>query len=212
MDFDADRPRGILSPADRDLLLGEAEMDHDQSRRNAEARIRQRIVDSIKDFDLLVHALKQKDRRQIFTKSVDDPEFIDGLTAMLSFAYLGMKESGIEFSHVLEPAIRRTEEAHTATILGTIVDVEVEFTVDTQLRIERDEIRTRLAAADPLTPAELFSFLVSEGDAPDDVETIVVQLGADEEQHSDAEFVANLADFLDADIEELPMNRVRLHR
>lgn len=210
MDFDTDRPRGILSPADRDLLLGEADMDHEQSRRNAEARIRQRVVDSIKDFDLLVHALKPKDRQQIFTKSVDDPEFIDGLTRMLSFAYLGLKESGIEFSHVLEPAIRRTEEAHTANTLGMMVDVEVEFSVDTQPRTELDEIRTRLAAADPLTPAELFSFLVNEGDAPDDVDTIVVQLGTDEKQHSDAEFVANLADFLDSEIEELPMNRIRL--
>lgn len=211
MDFDTDRPRGILSPADRELLLGEADMDHEQSRRNAEARIRQRVIDSIKDFDLLVHALKEKDRQQIFTKSVDDPEFINGLTTMLSFVYLGLKESGIEFSHVLEPAIHRAEEAHAATTLGTMVDVAVEFDVDTQLRAELDEVRTRLAAADPITPAELFSVLVAEGDTPDDIDTIVVQFGTDGEQHADDEFMAHIAEFLDADIETLPLNRIRLH-
>jgi hypothetical protein len=208
MDFNTDRPRGILSPADRELLLGEVDMDHEQSRRNAEARVRQRVVDSIKDFDLLVHALKSKDRQQIFTKSVDDPEFIDGLTMMLSFAYLGMKESGIEFSHVLEPAIRRTEEAHAANTLGSMVDVAVEFNVDTQLRTEIDDVRTRLVATDPITPAELFSFLVAKGDAPANVDTIVVR-HADAEQPAD-EFVANIADFLDADIEDHALNQIRL--
>lgn len=210
MNSNTDRPRGILSPADRALLLGEADMDHEQSRRNAEARVRQRIIDSIKDFNLLIHALKPKDRRQIFMKSVDDPEFIDGLTTMLSFAYLGMKESGIEFSHVLKPAIRRTEEAHAANTLGTMVDVEVDFNVDTQLRAELDDVRTRLAAADPITPAELFSFLVAEGDVPDDVDTIVVQLDTGEEQHTDPEFMGHIAEFLDANIEDLPLNRIRL--
>lgn len=210
MDFDTNRPRGILSPADRALLLGEAEMDHEQSRRNAEARIRQRVVDSIKDFDLLVHALKEKDRRQIFAKSIDDPEFVDGLTTMLSFAYLGLKECGIEFAHVLEPAVRRTEEAHAANTLGAMVDVAVEFDVDTRLRTELDDVRTRLTAADPVTPAELFSFLVAEGNTPDDVDAIIVQF-ADEEPSADDEFVTNLAEFLDADIEDLPLNRIRLH-
>lgn len=209
MDFDTDRPRGMLSPADRALLLGEADMDHEQSRRNAEARIRQRVVDSIKDFDLLIHTLKEKDRRQIFTKSVDDPEFIDSLMMMLAFAYLGMKESGIEFAHVLEPAIRRSEESHAANTLGTMVDVEIEFNVDTQLRAELDDVRTRLKAADPITPAELFSLLVAEESTLDDIDAIVVQLGTDEEQPADEEFIAHIADFIDADIEDLPLNRIR---
>lgn len=185
-------------------------MDHEQSRRNAEARVRQRVVDSIKDFDLLVHALKAKDRQQIFTKSVDDSEFIDGITTMLAFAYLGLKESGVDFTHVLEPAIRHTEEAHAANTVGAMVEFDIEFNVNTQLQTELDDVRTRLAAADPLTPAELFSFVVAEGGAPDDVETIVVQLPADGSQHTDEEFIANIAEFLDADREELPMNRIRL--
>lgn len=211
MDFNTERPRGMLSPADRDLLLGEAEMGHEQSRRNAEARVRQRVIDSIKDFYLLVHTLKAKDRQQIFEKSVDDPEFIDGLKTMLSFVYLGLKETGIEFDHVLEPAVRKSEEAYAAETLGAIVDVETNFSVETHRRTEPDAVRTRIAAADPISPTELFSLVVAEGAVPDDVDTIVVQLGPDEKSHANDAFVTRLAEFLDADLEELPMNRLRFH-
>lgn len=208
MEFETDRQRGILSPADREYLLGEAEMDHEQSRRNAEARIRQRVVDSVKDFNLLVHTLEPKDRRQIFEKSIDDPAFIDGLRTMLSFVYLGLRESGVEFGHVLEPAIRRTEEVHAVNTLGRMVDVTVEFDVETQIQTEIEALRTRLTASDPVTPAELFSFLIAEGDIPEDIDTIVVQLETDSEQPD--EFVSNIVEFLDAEVDTLPMNRIRL--
>jgi len=130
---------------------------------------------------------------------------------MLSFAYLGVKESGIEFSHLLEPSIRRTEEAHAVNTLGSMVKVDVEFNVKTQLQTGIEDLRTRLTAADPITPAELFSFLVAEGDVLNEIDTIVVQLETETDQPGDDELVGNLVEFLDADIEDLPMNRIRLH-
>lgn len=74
-------------------------MTHDQSRRNAEARIRKRVIIAIEDFTLLVHTLKPKDRDGIFG-AVDGPAFVDGV---LSFTYLGLKESGMDFESVLTP-------------------------------------------------------------------------------------------------------------
>lgn len=204
---DADRPRGILSPADREYLLGEAEMAHEQSRRNAEARIRQRVTDAVLDFGLLVHALSEKDRRQIFEKGLDDEAFADGLMTMLAFAYMGLKEQGVDFEHVLVPAIRKSEEVYAADALGSTVGVDVTFDVETTVETELDDVHARIREHEPVTPTELFSTVVAGDSAIADASSIVLQLGTDEDRD---DYVDRFARFLDADVEELPLNRVRL--
>ncbi len=208
MDFDIDRPRGMLSKADRTYLLGEAEMTHDQSKRNAEARIRNRVHETVVDFNLLVHTLAEKDRRQVFEAAADDPEFIRGLRGMLSFAYLGLKETGVDFEHVLEPAVRKAEEVHAAGALSSTVDVDVTFDVATHTRTNIDDVTARIRDGRAVTPGELFSVVVGDDESLTDVETILVQCRGDEER--EAEFVARLADFFDAEVEDRPLNRVRL--
>lgn len=210
MNFDPDRPRGILSTADREYLLGDAEMSHEQSKRNAEARIRERVTNAVLDYALLVHGLEKKDRRQIFEKSVDDPAFVDGLMAMLSFAYLGCKESGIEFEHVLGPAIRKSEEVYAADVLGTTVDVDVSLDVDARYGTELDDVTRAIRAGDPVTPAELFSVAIANDPVIDEVSTIDLQVTGDGDRDGE-DFVRRIADYLDAEREKLPLNRVRLH-
>ncbi|MFC7046661.1 hypothetical protein ACFQH6_15730 [Halobacteriaceae archaeon GCM10025711] len=207
---DDDRPRGILSRADRAYLLGEAEMTHEQSKRNAEARIRERVTNAVLDFNLLVHRLQRKDRRQIFDKSVDDPAFRQGLMAMLAFTYMGLKESGVEFEHVLEPAIRKSEGVYAADALGNQVDVTVTFDVETEVATALDDVSDAIQAGDPVAPAELFAVIMGDESALDDADEVILQLGTDDGEARDEEFVDRLATFLDAGIEELPGNRVRL--
>lgn len=207
---DTDRGRGILSPADRAYLLGEADMKHEQSKRNAEARIRGRITDAILDFGILVHHLKKKDRRQVF--DTDDERFMDGLTAMLSFAYIGMRESGGEFGHALEPAIRKAEEVHAADMLGQAVSVDVQFDVETEVETAVDDVAVAIDAGKPVTPAELFSVMVGS-DVLDDVEAVTLQLSDEAEEDGllkEDEFVAHVADYLDAELRWLPYNRVKV--
>jgi len=210
MRFRTDRPRGVLSRADREYLLGETEMTHEQSERNAEARIRERVRDAVLDFNLLVHTLAAKDRRQVFEKSIDDREFVEGLTAMLSFAYMGLKESGVEFDHVLVPAIRKSEEVYAADALGSSVDVEVTFDVETRVRTALDDVTARIEAGEPVAPTELFSLVVGDGTALGDVDEVVVQRGTGEDPRDGNGFVERIAAFLDAEVTPLPLNRVRL--
>lgn len=200
----------MLSPADRAFLLGETEMDHDQSRRNAEARIRERVTNAILDFDLLVHHLREKDRRQIFEKSMDDDGFRQGVMAMLGFAYAGSKDAGIDFTHLLEPAIRKTEEVHAAATLGSTVDVEVSFDVETTPATPLDDVTAKVDSGEPVTPAELFSLVVDDADSLAGVEDVFVQLGGEDGAHAGPEFVEKLAAFLGGEIEERPLNRVRI--
>ncbi len=60
-----DRPRGILSSSDRELLLGESELKPQTKRRRRQI-IRERVVNSLFDFWILVDYLSETDIEQIF--------------------------------------------------------------------------------------------------------------------------------------------------
>ncbi|SNZ06535.1 hypothetical protein SAMN06269185_1203 [Natronoarchaeum philippinense] len=196
MNTDIDRDRGILTPADRAYLLGEAEMSHEQSKRNAEARIRDRIREGIVDFDLLVHSLDRRDRRQVFERATDEETFLDGITAMLSFAYIGLKEQGVDFERALVPAIEGAERAYGIDQQSANVTVDVEFDVETTVEARLDGIAERLDDGDPVAPRELFS-LVMEGErALDDYERISLRL----DDEDDRAHVDRLAEYLDAEV------------
>ena len=185
MNTDTDRDRGILSSADRDYLLGDVEMSHEQSKRNAEARIRQRIVDGVVDFDLLVPFLEEKDRRQVFERAHTEEEFVDGLTAMLAFTYLGLKEQGIDFERVLVPAVRSAEEAYAVEQSATNVSVEISFDVETTVQSTLEGIESRVAAGEPVTPRELFSLVIEGGRDVAVHDRIVLRLTEGEDGASD---------------------------
>lgn len=163
MNTEIHRDRGFLTEADRAYLLGETEMDHEGSKRNAEARIRQRVTDALLDFDLLVHVLPTKDRRQVFERATSDDELVDGVTATVAFVYLGLKEHGIDFADVLVPAVRSAEEAYAADQLKANVSVDVTFEVEANVESTHEGIETRLADGDPVTPRELFSLTIERG-------------------------------------------------
>jgi len=199
MEFDPDRPRGMLSRADREYLLGLTEMEHEQSKRNAEARIRKRVTEGIVDFYLLIRNLERKDRKQIFEKGMDDPAFRYGLVGMQTFAYMGMKETGMEFEHILEPAITRAEEAYAAEGFDSTVDVDVTFDVDVTLSTGLDSVAERLRAGEAVGPNEFLSVMGGEGDVLEDVEAVTLDLSAGGIGMEHGEFVDRVAAFLDGD-------------
>ncbi|MFB6189059.1 MAG: hypothetical protein ABEI57_04175 [Halapricum sp.] len=207
MDDDSDRPRGILSPADRAFLLGETEMTHEQSRRNAAARIRKRIHNAILDFTLLVHTLPAKDRHGVF-ESVGDRAFLDGLTAMHSLAYLGLKEQGIDYEQILDPAIRNAEEVYAAETLDSAVDVGVDLSVRAEYSTAVEDAAETIRDGLAVTPAELLSVVMADDPVIEDVSEIVVQLPHDTDP--DDGVVQRLARYLDADVVHRSNNRVEL--
>ncbi|WP_049888723.1 hypothetical protein [Natronococcus occultus] len=196
MNTDTDRDRGILTPADRAFLLGERELGHEQSRRNAEARIRRRVIDSILDFDLLLHTLPEKDRRQVFEEVATDPDALDGLRAALAFTYIGTSEQGLDFEDVLVPAVRHSEEACAASRRGANVSVEVTFEVETSVETTLEGVAERLADGDPVSPQELFALIMQGEHDPATHERIalVTSDGADDQ------FLERLATYLEGEL------------
>lgn len=204
MNTDTDRDRGLLSPADRGYLLGEREMSHDQSRRNAEARIRNRVRDGILDFDLLLHTLSRKDREQVFADVHTDDAFLDGLRAMVAFAYVGASEQGLPFEEVLVPAVRNSEEAIAAKQAGENVSVDVTFDVETTVEDSLEGIAGRLEAGDPVTPRQLFALVMEGEHDPTDHDEIVLVRAGGESPHDDGvddQFLERLAAYLETDLD-----------
>jgi hypothetical protein len=198
MNTDTDRERGLLTAADREFLLDEVEMEHEQSKRNAAARIRRRIENGVLDFDLAVHYLDERDRRQVFERATEDEAFVDGVVAMLSFAYIGLKEQGVDFERVLQRAVSGAERAYAVEQFSANVDVDVTFDVDVDVNSSLEGVEERIEAGTPVTPRALFS-LVMERET-DLVEHDRITLRVDDGAASENEHVERLADYLDASV------------
>ncbi|MFA9417042.1 hypothetical protein [Natrinema sp. HArc-T2] len=208
MNTDIDRERGVLTPADRAYLLGEREMSHEQSKRNAEARIRQRIHAAALDFDLLLHTLPEKDRRQVFERTATDEKFLDGLRAMIAFTYLGLETHGVGFEDVLEPAVRSSEEYLAATDHDVSVSVDLTFDVETTVESSLSGVVSRLEAGEPVTPRELFS-VVMQGDYDATGLDRITVVGADADQLTDG-FLERLAAYLEGELRHVTDSRAEL--
>jgi hypothetical protein len=122
-----DRDRGILTPADRAYLRGEADLSTVQSERNARARIRDRVYEATLDFELLVEGLSERDRRLVFEKrfdAMDGTEAFDALVSALAFVYRAVGDTGLDFEDALREAVNVAEarEARAAS-----VDLEVTY-------------------------------------------------------------------------------------
>ncbi|AUX10469.1 hypothetical protein AArcSl_2854 [Halalkaliarchaeum desulfuricum] len=203
MNTDINRDRGFLTEADRAYLLGRREMTHEGSKRNAEARIRQRVTDAILDFDLLVQMLSKKDRRQVFEPVGDDDQLLDGVTAMIAFAYLGLKEQGVDFEDALVPAVRSAEEAYAADQFEAMVDVDVRFDVETSVEMAHEEIAARLETGQPITSRELFSLALEHGHDVTRYGRIELAVTDD----TDESFLERLAEYFDGTLRRPTQSR-----
>lgn len=132
MDDTEERPRGILSPADRRFLRGEADLRSDQSAYDARYRIRQRLRDALLDFSLLFESLDDRDRTQVF----EDEDLAGAIVDAVAFLYQGAGEGDrpreVLFTEGLQRAERRrtggqpTAHVEVATVDGDELERIVE--------------------------------------------------------------------------------------
>ena len=105
------RPRGILSPADRAYLAGEADLGSDQSVYDTRYRIRERVRHALLDFRLLFDHLAARDRQQVFAPDPDERDaFTEGLVSAVAFLYLGTTAYDPPRENLFAEGIRRAAE------------------------------------------------------------------------------------------------------
>ena len=81
--YNTERDRGILTPADREYLIGNNELS-DQSERRARMRIRNRLTNGLLDLELALTEMEQKDVEMVMSKvNYDDLEELEAILEYL---------------------------------------------------------------------------------------------------------------------------------
>jgi len=97
---DDNRPRGILTPTDREFLQGEKEYANEETASHRRGDIRDRVINSLKDFRLLVEDLDEGERRAILKKVQaviqDETESYEALEYMTAFQLLILEADTVE--------------------------------------------------------------------------------------------------------------------
>lgn len=161
-----DRERGILTPSDREFLLGRKTDYTDHSRKQKRNRIRRRLRNAILDFTILFEHLESRDRETVFDP--DDEHrgaYTRGITDMLAFLHLGTMGYHTPFKHMLSRGVNKAEQELTDSDYRLVT---VEFNVDPVGRINVDEVVDKLADDEfaEITDGELRAFvrLLGESD------------------------------------------------
>lgn len=169
-DHNADRDRGILSPADREFLLTDGEnLKTSGARSKARMRIRERIRDAIMDFELIQDHLNDEEAR--ITVEGDREEFdannlFHGMAAMIDFMYRGIARSEPDFGFrdVLEAGI------YDAIVRqrGGFPSVDVTFSVNVREATRVDSARRKYERGQRLSADEIGVLLASGEIEPDE--------------------------------------------
>jgi hypothetical protein len=170
---DADRPRGILTPSDRDFLLGRKTDYTEHSRKQKRNRIRRRVRNAVLDFSILYECLEDRDRKTVFDPDDEDREaYTRGITDMLAFLHLGTMGYVTPFKDMLSQGVAKSEQRLAGSDYRM---VNVEFNVDPVGQIDVDEVIAKIEddEFERITDEELRAFVrllsMSEEFAPDDV-------------------------------------------
>ncbi|WP_336362129.1 hypothetical protein [Halalkalicoccus salilacus] len=157
--FDPDRDRGVLTPSDREFLLGRKTDYTDHSKKQKRNRIRRRVRNAILDFTILFDHLDDRDRETVFDP--DDAErdaYTRGITDMLAFLHLGTMGYSTPFKDMLARGVSKGEQELAGSDYRM---VNVEFNVDPVGRIDVDEVVEKLDTGrfDEITNEELRAFV-----------------------------------------------------
>jgi hypothetical protein len=168
---DADRPRGILTPSDRDFLLGRKTDYTDHSKKQKRNRIRRRVRNAILDFSILFEYMEERDRNTVFDPDDEDRDaYTQGITDTLAFLHLGTMGYYTPFKDMLSEGVGKAEQRLAGSNYRM---VNVEFNVEPVGQIDVDEVIAKLENEEfaQLTNEELRAFVrlltMSEEFAPE---------------------------------------------
>ncbi|EJN57714.1 hypothetical protein [Halogranum rubrum] len=157
--FSADRGRGILTPSDREFLLGRKTDYTEHSKKQKRNRIRRRLRNSILDFSILFDHLEDRDRETVFNPEADArDDYTQGVIDMLGFLHLGTMGYHVPFKDMLGQGVNRAEQKLAGSDYRMVT---VDFNVDPVGQIDVDEVVDKLDGGnfDQITDEELRAFV-----------------------------------------------------
>jgi hypothetical protein len=150
-----DRPRGILSPTDRDYLCGLKDYSHSQTELNRQQSIRERTVEGIRDFDLLWLLLDESEWEKIMD-AFETEEVNAAFSSMVAFMYIGLNQDTDRIEGILEQGIyEAVNHDLSGRWPGGANDVSVDINIDRHPDVDELYERFKKGESDQLTPAEI---------------------------------------------------------
>ncbi|MCT9098008.1 hypothetical protein [Haloarchaeobius sp. HME9146] len=144
--YSADRGRGILTPSDREFLLGRKTDYTDHSKKQKRNRIRRRLRNAILDFTILFECLEERDRETVFNPDAEDREaYTQGITDMLAFLHLGTMGYYTPFKDMLAEGVNKAEQELAGSDYRMVT---VDFNVEPVGQIDVDAVIDKLEDGD----------------------------------------------------------------
>lgn len=167
-----DRPRGILSKADREYLCGLKDYAHAQSEANRRQDIRDRVINGLKDFTILWLLLDPDERSNIFDEMGED-EVNHCIESMITFGFLGIDQDRPRFEERIEHGVLLGANYDTAgRWAGEATDVDVSIDIDYQPDVDALYDQFQEENADQLTPAEIGVLVRAGKILPEDLDEL----------------------------------------
>lgn len=154
----SERQRGILTPADRSYLRGDAEFGSVQAERNARARIRNRLYHALLDCESILEHLESRDLDLVFEKRLGERGGADAFEALVSavaLLYRGIARTELRFETVLREGINLGEAEHDR---AATVDLDLTFHA-----LDADRLLEKLEREEPLSLTEIAYLYESDG-------------------------------------------------
>jgi len=132
-----DRPRGILSPTDRDYLCGLKEYAQPQTDANRRQDIRERVENGLRDFALLWMFLERDEREKVFEELGEDgtDEVIESIVA---FAYLGIDQETARMEECIGRGVLAAANADKLfRSAGRATDADVSINIEYNPDVEK---------------------------------------------------------------------------
>ncbi|MCU4799240.1 hypothetical protein OB920_02490 [Halobacteria archaeon HArc-gm2] len=169
---DSDRPRGILTPSDRDFLIGRKTDYTEHSKKQKRNRIRRRVRNAVLDFSILFEYMEDRDRETVFDPDDEDRDaYTQGITDVLAYLHLGTMGYHTPFKDMLSEGVGKAEQRLAGSNYRM---VDVEFNVEPVGQIDVDDVVEKLENEEfaQLTDEELRAFVrlltMSDGFSPED--------------------------------------------
>ena len=154
-----ERPRGILSPTDREYLCGLKDYSHSQTELNRRQSIRERTIEAIRDFNLLLILLEGTERDKII-EAFEAEELNTAFWSMIAFMYIGIDQDVSRMEELLERGIYfGANYKLSGRWSGKANDVSVEIDIEYEPNLESLYERVEEGEGNQLTPAEIGSLV-----------------------------------------------------
>lgn len=150
-----DRPRGILSPTDREYLCGLKDYSHDQTVLNRRQAIRERTIEGIRDFNLLWLLLEQTEWEKVM-EAFDTGELNTAFSSMLAFMFIGIDQDTGRMRQIIERGLYLGANYDTSgRWSGEANSVDVDIDIEYEPNIDQLYERVQEGDGSQLTPGEI---------------------------------------------------------